>query len=98
MIDVNKREGDYSVAGILIKTILWLAIAVGKLPRREGDGVAALCFEAERLTSENAILRRRLRGNRQSHHAWKEKFHIFWHMEVFSVPRRRVESVFGITR
>lgn len=30
MTDGNKTEGDYPVTGILIKTILWLAVGVGR--------------------------------------------------------------------
>jgi len=98
MTDVNKREGDCSVAGILIKTVLWLAVGVGRRPRRGGDALATLRHEVERLKSGNTILRERLRGDRQTHHTWKEKLHILWHMEVFDVPRRQVETVFGIRR
>jgi transposase InsO family protein len=58
----------------------------------------ALRHEVERLKSENTILRRRIRGNRQTHHTWKENLHILWHMEIFNVPRRQVEGVFGIAR
>lgn len=98
MIDSKNGNSEFSVAGILVKTILWLAVGVGRRPRRGGDELAALWHEVERPKSENTILRRRLRGNRQTHHTWKEKLHILWHMEVFGVPRRQVEKVFGISR
>jgi hypothetical protein len=98
MTETKKNHCEYSVPGILAKTGLWLAVGVGRKPRREGDELAALRYEMQRLKSENAILRRRLRGNRQSRHTWKEKLHTLRHVEAFSRSRRQVENVFGIAR
>jgi transposase InsO family protein len=98
MTESSESQWEYSIPGILIKTIPWLAVGVGRSPRKGGDELSALRYEVERLKSENTILRRRFCGNHRSRHTWREKLHILWHMEIFNVPRRHVESVFGIAR
>jgi transposase InsO family protein len=98
MINTSTDRLEYSLMGLLVKTLLWLAAGLGHRSLRVSDEVGLRYREIERLKSENAILRKRLKGNRCSRHTWQERLHILWHMEVFNLPRRKVAPVFGIAR
>ena len=40
-----EANGGHSILGIVVKTVFWLAVGVGRLPQREVDGIILICKE-----------------------------------------------------